>query len=102
MGRWSLNHLCQHDGIRQTCHSQKVVPRGVRVRVPLLVRKILCEEKTVGNNAQDLKNKSYAQIWDEWSAKYAFGAKGELSLSEARQIHRKWMKLGVLARKGLL
>ena len=45
---------------------------------------------------------SYSEIFDAWNAKFAFGAKGELTLAEARQVHRKWKKLGVLASKNLI
>ncbi len=56
----------------------------------------------MATNAHDLKNKTYKQIWEEWNEKFAFGAKGEMSLSEAQNVHRKWRKLGTLASKGLL
>lgn len=54
------------------------------------------------STAEDLKNKSYEQIWKDWNAKFPFGTKGEMTLSEARQVHNKWKKLGTLAARGLL
>jgi hypothetical protein len=45
---------------------------------------------------------SYDELFQAWSDKYAFGAKGELTLNEARDIHRKWKKLGTLAKQGVL
>lgn len=45
---------------------------------------------------------SYEQMWDAWAARYSFGAKGELSVSEAREIHQKWKTLGAQARAGLI
>lgn len=54
------------------------------------------------SNAEDLKSKSYAQIWKDWNDKFAFGARGEMSVSEAEQVHQKWKKLGTLASRGLL
>jgi hypothetical protein len=45
---------------------------------------------------------SYAELYEQWASKYAFGAKGELTINEAKNIHRKWAKLGTLAKKGLL
>lgn len=45
---------------------------------------------------------SYDELWDAWSARYAFGAKGELTLDEAKQIHTKWKTLGKQAKAGLI
>lgn len=45
---------------------------------------------------------TYDEIYESWSSKYSFGAKGELTESEAREVHNKWKRLGTLARRGLL
>jgi hypothetical protein len=45
---------------------------------------------------------TYDEIWKDWESRNNFGAKGELSLSEAREIHQKWKKLGTEARLGLI
>lgn len=45
---------------------------------------------------------TYDELFEAWSSKYAFGAKGELTMHEAKQIHQKWKKLGTLARQGVL
>jgi hypothetical protein len=45
---------------------------------------------------------SYDELFEDWSSRYAFGAKGELSPEEARQIHNKWKRLGTEARLGIL
>lgn len=45
---------------------------------------------------------SYDELFEDWASRYAFGAKGELSPEEARQIHNKWKRLGTEARLGIL
>ncbi len=45
---------------------------------------------------------SYDELYQAWAAKYTFGAKGELTPQEAREIHNKWKNLGIRARAGLL
>jgi hypothetical protein len=45
---------------------------------------------------------SYEELYQDWASRYAFGAKGELSLSEAREIHNKWKVLGTQARQGTI
>ena len=45
---------------------------------------------------------TYNELYESWASKYSFGAKGELTLSEAREVHNKWKRLGTLARRGLL
>lgn len=45
---------------------------------------------------------SYDEIFKAWEEKFAFGSKGELTPSEARQIHVKWKTLGTLAKQGVL
>lgn len=45
---------------------------------------------------------NYGEIFEAWQAKFAFGAKGELTMDEARQLHRKWKILGTLAKQGTL
>lgn len=47
-------------------------------------------------------DKSYDEIWREWNDKYTFGAKGEMSLSEAKDVHNKWKRLGTAARNGTI
>ena len=43
---------------------------------------------------------TYEEIWNAWDAKYNFGAKGEMSPQEAREVHNKWKRLGSEARAG--
>ena len=45
---------------------------------------------------------TYDEIWKDWESRNNFGAKGELSLSEAKEIHQKWKKLGTEVRLGLI
>ena len=45
---------------------------------------------------------SYEELFRDWESRYAFGAKGELTPSEARQIHEKWRALGTAARNGTI
>jgi hypothetical protein len=44
----------------------------------------------------------YDEIWKDWESRYSFGAQGELTLSEAKQVHNKWKKLGTEARLGII
>lgn len=44
----------------------------------------------------------YSELYEDWASRYAFGAKGELTLDEARQIHNKWKTLGTEAKMGTL
>lgn len=44
---------------------------------------------------------TYAELFEDWQSRYSFGAKGELSPQEAREIHAKWKRLGMEARQGL-
>jgi hypothetical protein len=37
---------------------------------------------------------TYDELFEDWSSRYNFGGKGELTPSEAKDIHRKWMRLG--------
>jgi hypothetical protein len=43
---------------------------------------------------------TYEEIWQAWNDKYPFGTKGEMTLSEAREVHLKWKRLGAEARLG--
>lgn len=45
---------------------------------------------------------TYDELYESWASKYSFGAKGELTPSEAREVHAKWKRLGTLAKRGLL
>lgn len=45
---------------------------------------------------------SYDELYRDWESRYAFGAKGELTLSEAKEIHNKWKNLGTAARNGTI
>jgi hypothetical protein len=45
---------------------------------------------------------TYAELFEDWSSRYAFGSKGELTVSEAQEIHNKWKNLGTQARLGLI
>lgn len=44
---------------------------------------------------------NYDELYQAWAARYNFGAKGELTPQEAREIHKKWKQLGTEARMGL-
>jgi hypothetical protein len=57
-------------------------------------------ERTV-ENKRPTWEMSYEEIWYDWSSRYSFGAKGELTPSEAREVHNKWKRLGIEARMGL-
>ncbi len=45
---------------------------------------------------------TYDEIYESWASRYSFGTKGELTLSEAREVHNKWKRLGTMARRGVL
>lgn len=45
---------------------------------------------------------TYEELFQDWSSRYAFGAKDELTPHEARAIHIKWKRLGTEARLGIL
>ena len=45
---------------------------------------------------------TYDELYADWASRFSFGSKGELSESEAREIHSKWKALGTQASKGLL
>jgi hypothetical protein len=45
---------------------------------------------------------SYEELFQDWNSRHAFGSKGSLSLSEAREIHNKWKSLGQQAQKNLI
>jgi hypothetical protein len=62
----------------------------------------MTQEKKMAEVEKKTWEMNYSEIFDSWSSRHAFGAKGELSLSEARQVHNKWKKLGTLAKRGLL
>lgn len=47
-------------------------------------------------------DRNYGEIYRDWSAKFNFGAKGEMGISEAEQFHIKWKTLGKLAKQGVL
>jgi hypothetical protein len=45
---------------------------------------------------------TYDEMYEDWSSRYSFGAKGELTPNEAKEIHIKWKNLGTAAARGLL
>jgi hypothetical protein len=45
---------------------------------------------------------TYDELYEAWASRYNFGAKGELTPQEAREIHNKWKNLGIQARNGLI
>lgn len=45
---------------------------------------------------------TYDELYTDWASRYSFGAKGELTVSEAKEIHIKWKMLGSQARTGLI
>lgn len=45
---------------------------------------------------------NYGELFEDWASRYAFGAKGEIPLHEAKEIHVKWRSLGKAAKRGIL
>lgn len=45
---------------------------------------------------------TYDELWRDWESRNSFGAKGEMTLSEAKAVHAKWKALGTAARNGTL
>lgn len=45
---------------------------------------------------------TYEELFQDWSSRYSFGAKGELTPQEAREVHNKWKHLGTEAKAGLI
>ena len=45
---------------------------------------------------------NYSELYEDWASRYAFGAKGELTLNESKEIHNKWKTLGTAARNGTI
>ena len=45
---------------------------------------------------------TYEELWRDWESRNSFGAKGEMTLSEAKAVHAKWKALGTAARNGTL
>ena len=45
---------------------------------------------------------TYGELYADWASRYAFGAKGEMSLDEAQEVHNKWKRLGTEAKLGIL
>lgn len=43
---------------------------------------------------------TYDELYKDWASRYNFGSKGELTASEAKDIHNKWMRLGKEAKVG--
>lgn len=54
----------------------------------------------MSNDKKQSWEMTYEELFDAWAERYAFGSKGEMSLSEAREIHKKWMRLGKEASAG--
>ncbi len=44
---------------------------------------------------------TYDEMYEDWASRYSFGAKGELTVSEAKEVHDKWKSLGKEAKAGL-
>lgn len=45
---------------------------------------------------------NYGELYQSWADRHAFGAKGEMTLHEAKEFHIKWKTLGKLAGQGVL
>lgn len=43
---------------------------------------------------------SYDELYADWASRYSFGARGDLTVSEAQEVHKKWMRLGKEASAG--
>jgi hypothetical protein len=54
------------------------------------------------SEAKQVWEMTYDELYQSWAERYSFGAKGELTPNEARQIHAKWMNLGKQAKAGTL
>jgi hypothetical protein len=54
------------------------------------------------SDAKQSREMTYEELYEDWASRYHFGAKGELTPNEARQIHNKWMNLGKAAKAGTL
>jgi len=54
------------------------------------------------SNQKQAWEMSYDELYTAWANKYSFGAKGELTVSEAKEIHNKWKMLGTEARRGTI
>ncbi len=77
--------------------------RKVWVRIPPSLRKIEMSKKgAVLSNAKKTWEMTYDELFEDWSSRYSFGAKGEMTLQEAREFHNKWKRLGTAARRGTL
>ncbi len=71
------------------------------VRIPSSVLKVNKQkEKYVSTEKKNTWEMSYDEIFADWSSRYSFGSKGELTLQEAQEFHNKWKKLGIEAKKG--
>jgi hypothetical protein len=46
------------------------------------------------NSQKETWEKTYNEIYQDWASKFSFGAKGELTIQESQEVHRKWMRLG--------
>jgi hypothetical protein len=55
----------------------------------------------VSNEKKNTWDMTYDEIFQDWASRYSFGAKGELTPQEAREIHNKWKRLGTEARLGI-
>lgn len=45
---------------------------------------------------------TYEELFQDWASRHNFGAKGELTPQEAREVHNKWKRLGTEAKAGLI
>lgn len=88
------------DGFKFRC------PRGREGSTPFTSTQSISPRK--GSKLSDNKAKkqawemTYDELFQDWSSRYSFGAKGELTPNEAREIHNKWKNLGIQARLGLI
>lgn len=46
------------------------------------------------SNSKQAWEMNYDELYQTWASRYSFGAKGEMTESEAKEFHKKWMRLG--------
>lgn len=74
---------------------------SVRVRLQVLLSKLNKENKYVSQNEKKQAwEMSYDELYADWASRYSFGARGDLTVSEAQEVHKKWMRLGKEASAG--
>jgi hypothetical protein len=54
----------------------------------------------LSENKKQTWEMTYDEIFQDWASRHSFGAKGELTPSEAKEVHKHWMRLGKEAAAG--